>query len=144
MSQHILESSGSSAKEAIALIKGIGTDLMEISRLTQALERHRDKFLQRVFTLREQEYCLRRANPNPSLAARFAAKEAVAKALGTGIGAVRWTDIEIIGGDRSRPEVRLYGWAAQVARRAGVKQIHLSLSHSKEYAVAFTMLETGE
>ncbi|MHB1127401.1 MAG: holo-ACP synthase [Bacillota bacterium] len=134
----------SSRKRRLPVVKGIGTDLVEISRLARAVERHGEKFLQRVYTTQEQDHCFRRANPFPSLAARFAAKEAVAKALGTGIGKCRWTDIEVIGGDQIRPQIRLYGWAAQVARQAGVKQISLSLSHCKDYALAFTTMETGE
>lgn len=110
-----------------------GVDLVEIERFQAALDRHGSRFLQRVFT--EDE--LREAGEHTaSLAARFAAKEAVAKALGTGIGPVSWREIEIRRGSARQPLLLLHGAAAQLATKLGLTEWTISLSHSQEMAVA--------
>ncbi|MCO6452466.1 MAG: holo-ACP synthase [Caldilineales bacterium] len=111
-----------------------GVDLIEIHRIEQALDRHGQRFLQRVFTPAE---IARYGDRMHSLAARWAAKEAVAKALGCGIGTVRWVDIEVMNGDDGSPDLRLYGDAAARAEKLGLQQWSLSLSHTNELAIAF-------
>ncbi len=110
-----------------------GIDLIEIARIRQAVERYGERFLRRIFTAAELQSCVGRAE---SLAARFAAKEAVAKALGTGIGPVGWREIEIAGSKVEATQVRLHGRAAAAARRLGLTSWSLSLTHSREMAVA--------
>ncbi len=113
-----------------------GVDIIEISRVRQVLERYGQRFLKRVFTAGEIEYC--RDRP-ANLAARFAAKEATMKALGTGVRGVGWKDIEVIRHDSGAPAVVLHGRAKRRAQRLAVEEISLSLSHSREYAVAFVV-----
>lgn len=112
----------------------VGVDIIEVSRIRQAIERHGERFCQRVFTRIERERC---GHSYPALAARFAAKEAVVKALGTGIGDVKWTEIEVVNNLQGRPEVRLYGTAAQLAEQLGLTEWALSLSHTRQNAIAF-------
>lgn len=115
-----------------------GVDLIEIARLRAAVERHGVRFLARVFTPAEITLCSGRAE---SLAARFAAKEAVAKALGTGIwrSGIGWTDVEILREQSGAPLLRLHGGAAQRAAALGIGAWSLSLSHDRERAVAFVV-----
>jgi holo-[acyl-carrier protein] synthase len=110
-----------------------GVDLIEVHRIDEAIVRHGARFFERFFTARE---LVESGGRTPALAARFAAKEAVAKALGCGIGAVGWKDIEIVRGDLRKPEVRLHGPAAQRAEALGLDAWSLSLSHTHEHAVA--------
>ncbi|MEW5957688.1 MAG: holo-ACP synthase [Chloroflexota bacterium] len=119
-------------------MKIIGVDIVEIERLAQSVARFGDRFLQRVYTEQELAYCHGRIT---SLAARWAAKEAVAKALGTGIGEVGWHEIEVVSEDNCRPTLRLHGAAAALAARRGISAFAISLSHAKEYAVAFVVGE---
>ncbi|MEM8532175.1 MAG: holo-ACP synthase [Chloroflexota bacterium] len=119
-----------------------GIDLIDINRIEQAIQRWGDRFLQRVFTAREQTY---RARPE-SLAARWAAKEATAKMLGVGLRglgsaphddeAVSWTDIETINDEAGRPMLQLHGRAAEQARRLHITDLSVSLSHTRSYAIA--------
>jgi holo-[acyl-carrier protein] synthase len=110
-----------------------GVDLVEIERFQAALSRHGSRLLERIFTTAELE----EAGDHPaSLAARFAAKEAVAKALGTGIGPVSWREIEIRRGSARQPLLNLHGAAAQLAADLGLTHWSISLSHSQEMAVA--------
>jgi holo-[acyl-carrier protein] synthase len=110
-----------------------GVDLCEISRVREAIERHGERILARIFTSTEREQC----NGNyASLAARFAAKEAVAKALGTGLGDIAFTDIEIVRGENREPILKLSGNALKVANELGLTEWAISLSHTHEYAVA--------
>ena len=119
------------------MIAGIGVDIIEVARIAQALDRHADRFLHRMFTPQEIEYCLRgESHRTRRLAARFAAKEAALKALGLGLRSVRWTDVEVVRGELGQPSLRLHGRLAEVARELGVSQFHLSLSHCKDYAMA--------
>ncbi|MBI4340125.1 MAG: holo-ACP synthase [Chloroflexi bacterium] len=116
----------------------VGIDIIEISRIAQTVERWGDRFLRRIYTEAEIVYCRGRA---PQLASRFAAKEAMMKALGTGIRGVGWKDIEVVRARGGPPSIRLTGRAARIAERQGVKHSALSLSHSREYAVASIVLE---
>ena len=112
----------------------VGTDLIEIARVRRSLERY-PRFRDRCFTADEQAYCDSRANPAESYAGRFAGKEAVGKALGFGVArAFAWKEIEIVG--RPKPSVRLSGRLAAVAERSGVREIDLSMTHSRELAQA--------
>jgi len=110
--------------------------LIEIARIEDAVTRFGERFLNRVYTAGELAHCAGRA---PSLAARFAAKEAVAKALRTGVGDVEWREIEVVSDDRGRPQIVLHGQAQSLAERQGVHQLALSLSHTREYAIAFVV-----
>lgn len=116
----------------------IGTDIIETERVGQSIERFGDRFLKRVYTKRELDYCNGRVS---SLAARWAAKEAVGKALGTGIGDVSWQEIEVVNDAKLCPSIQLYGAAADLAARRGISNIAISLSHTKDYAVAFVVGE---
>jgi holo-[acyl-carrier protein] synthase len=112
----------------------VGTDLIEIGRIRRSLERYAG-FRDRCFTPAEQAYCESRANPAQSYAGRFAGKEAVGKALGFGVArAFAWKEIEIVG--RPKPSVHLSGRLAAVAERNGVREIDLSMTHSRELAQA--------
>jgi len=115
------------------MIVKTGVDLIEIERIRQSCERHGDHFLQRIYTDRELEQV---AGDFAALATRFAAKEAVAKALGTGIGAVNWKEIEIIRKSTNEPVVILHGRAKAIAVEIGIQTWSLSLSHSRTQAVA--------
>lgn len=110
-----------------------GIDAIEIRRLEDVLQRHGERFLLRVFT--PQEIQLYRSRP-PSLAARFAAKEAVSKALGCGIGAVSWLDIEIVHNSAHQPCLALYRQALQEAQKSGIQAWSVSLTHTQDLAIA--------
>ena len=126
------------------MVVGIGIDLVEIHRMKKAIEK--PLFVQRVFTASEQTYCNGRGRQNAaSYAARFAAKEAVMKALGTGLaGGGTWQDIEVLPDDQGKPVMSLTGGFGQLARELGVTTIHVSLSHTQEYATAQVLLWRGE
>lgn len=119
----------------------VGVDLIEIARVERALARHGERFLRRVFTPAEVRYARGRV---AELAARFAAKEAVSKALGVGVrllspDGVGWTEVEVLGDWRGRPEITLYGRAAERAAELGLSEWAVSLSHAREVAVAFVV-----
>lgn len=120
------------------MIGGLGIDIVEIERIKRALERH-PRLLQKIFTPQEEAYCLAKPRPEVSLAARWAAKEAVFKVLGLRRGELRWREIEVLNNNLGAPEVKLHGRMAELARSLGIKEIVLSLSHSREYAVAVAM-----
>lgn len=121
---------------------GIGVDLVECARIDHSLERFGDRFLHRVFTEGEIQYSNSMKFPARHLAARFAAKEAVSKAFGTGIGkAMGWRDIDVRKKESGEPYLVLSGHAEQLANERGVKQAHISLSHTDHYAVAQVVLE---
>jgi len=111
----------------------IGTDLIEIARIRQAIDRWGERFLRRVYT--EPEINLYGKKP-PSLAARFACKEAVMKLLEAGNKGISWQDIEILAYPGGKPSVKLYGGAQSEAENLGIKEIAVSLAHSREYAIA--------
>jgi len=124
------------------VIVGTGTDLTEIDRIANSVERFGERFLQRIYTPGELRYCMRKRNSAESLAARFAAKEAGAKALGTGIAkGVSWLEIEVTHLPGGRPTLVLHGRAAERAAAMGVSTLHLSLSHSRDMAIATVILE---
>jgi holo-[acyl-carrier protein] synthase len=125
------------------MIIGIGVDLVKINRIEKAGKGH-PGFLERVFTQREREYCGRQKFPAQHYAARFAAKEAVLKAFGTGMTAgMKWTDIEVLHGEGGGPIVNIAGAAKDLADLKGVKQVLLSYSHDDGYAVAQAVLVGG-
>jgi holo-[acyl-carrier protein] synthase len=118
-------------------IIGIGVDIVETSRIEASITRHGEAFLRRVFTDVERQYCARMKSPYPNYAARFAAKEAVSKAFGTGIVAgVGWLEIEVQRKATGEPFIVLHGGAAEMAHRLGIQQVLLSLSHTEHYGVA--------
>ena len=114
----------------------VGIDIIEIERVEAALGRFGERFLRRVYTEEESAFCRGRVH---ELAARFAAKEAVMKALGTGAKGVAWREIEVLPNHRGKPLVYLYGRAKERAERIGLHGLDVSLSHSREYAVAFVV-----
>jgi holo-[acyl-carrier protein] synthase len=127
-----------------SMIIGSGIDLVEIGRIQQSFERYGERFLNRVFTAAEQAYCMRKRRAAESLAARFAAKEAGAKALGTGISrGVNWLEIEVCREPGGRPTLRFSGRAAEIAGHLRVAHIALSLTHTAELAMASVLLEDG-
>ncbi|HVU44808.1 MAG TPA: holo-ACP synthase [Terracidiphilus sp.] len=126
------------------MIVGSGIDLVEIKRIEHSVNRYGERFLHRVFTPSEQAYCLRKRQSAESFAARFAAKEAGAKALGTGISqGVNWLEIEVTREPSGRPGLQFHGRAAEIAARLGVIRASLSLTHTGELAVASVVLEAA-
>ena len=124
------------------MIVGVGTDLAEISRVARSIERFGDRFLARVYTAGEIAYCRTKKNFAESFAARFAAKEAGAKALGTGISyGVSWQEFEVLRAPSGKPSLVLHGRAAEIAGRLGVVHATLSLTHSRDTAMAVVILE---
>jgi holo-[acyl-carrier protein] synthase len=120
---------------------GVGTDLVRIARIAEAMDRH-PGFAARLFTPAEIAYCERHREPGARYAARFAAKEAVLKALGTGLArGMRWQDVEIVSAPNGRPLVRLHGAVAATARAQGITSVELSLAHEGEYALAFAVTQ---
>jgi holo-[acyl-carrier protein] synthase len=113
-----------------------GVDLIEIARIERAAARHGARFYDRFFTAQEQAHCEGRA---ASLAGRFAVKEAVAKALGTGIGDLRWTDVEVVCDGRGRPELHLHNNARALAAAQGLHHWSISLSHSRSHAIGMVV-----
>ena len=119
----------------------VGVDVIEIDRIESAIDRWGERFFKRVYTPAERDHC---RNRTPELAARFAAKEAVMKALGTGIKGVGWRDIEVLPDPNGKPLVYLYGGARKKAEDLGLRDIAISLSHSRDYAVASVIGGSGE
>jgi holo-[acyl-carrier protein] synthase len=118
-------------------VVGIGVDIIELSRIRGALERYGDRFQRRVFAASELVDAREWRDPVPFLAGRFAAKEAVLKALGSGLaGGIEWTDVVLVRGARGAPTVRLEGAARERAAAIGAVQLLVSLSHARDYAVA--------
>ena len=113
-----------------------GIDLIEIARIEEVVSRHGKHYLERIYTPAELEQCGRRAE---SLAGRFAAKEAVAKALGTGIGHITWKEIEVLGDEQNAPILTLHGLAKQKAKELGLETWSVSISHSQSHSVAFVV-----
>ena len=126
------------------MIVGSGIDLAEIGRIQQSIDRYGSRFLNRIYTAAEQAYCLRRRKSAESFAARFAAKEAGAKALGTGISrGVNWLEIEVVREQGGRPKLQFHGRAAQIAAHLGVAHAALSITHTADLAMASVVLEDG-
>ncbi|MFO7894275.1 MAG: holo-ACP synthase [Longimicrobiales bacterium] len=124
------------------MIVGIGTDLVDVARIRAFRDRWGARGLRRLFHDHEIDYCASLADPAPSLAARFAAKEAFFKAVGTGWGAGgAWTDVAVRRGPTGDPELVLTGRAADTARTVGAEHLHVSLTHTHDTAAAFVILE---
>jgi len=124
------------------MIVGIGVDIVSIERMRHALERHGERFVKRIFTTAEQEYCRTHRDPAPYFAVRFAAKEALFKALGTGWAqGITWVDAEVRRNEQGVPSLVLSGKAEEISGNLGARAIHVSLSHSEENAIAFVILE---
>jgi holo-[acyl-carrier protein] synthase len=122
-------------------IVGIGVDLVSIDRVRAITERWQDRFLHRIYSEAERRDCFRRAMPYASLAGRFAAKEAILKALGIGWTAgVRWQDVQVINDANGKPVARVDGRVRTLIQNAGVTRIHVSLSHDADYAIAQAIL----
>lgn len=122
------------------MIAGVGVDIAELDRIRDLLSRHGERFLSRILTEGERAYCQARRDPVPHVAARFAAKEAVLKALGTGWAhGIKWTDVEVIRGESGPPTISLHGEAQRLAGANG--RWHLSLTHDRGAAVAVAILE---
>ncbi len=118
-------------------IVGHGIDLIECERIARVWQLHPERFLARILTDAERTYCERMKNPVPHIAGRFAAKEAVLKALGTGWrGPISWTDIEVTNDASGQPQVTLSGPTAEIARGRGIVSLVVSVTHTESYAAA--------
>lgn len=125
-------------------IFGIGIDVVEVARIATSIERHGVVFLEKIFTLSEREYCDSRKNSAIHYAVRFAAKEAVAKAFGTGIGGnAGLRDLEVIHRTSGAPMIRLSGAALEFAEGEGILEVHISLTHTDQYAAANAVAIAG-
>jgi holo-[acyl-carrier protein] synthase len=123
------------------MARGLGIDAVEIARIRGTWERHGERFLRRVYTEAERRHCLGAASPAASLAGRFAAKEALLKALGTGAASgIGWKDVEIVAAARGIPRVELHGPAADRAARLGATSALVSITHTRELALAQALL----
>jgi holo-[acyl-carrier protein] synthase len=124
------------------MVLGLGTDLIETRRVQASIDRHGERFLERIFTAGEIAYCQRKKNAAESFAARFAAKEAGAKALGTGISrGVSWKEFEVRREASGRPTLHVSGRAREMADAIGVRRLQLSLTHSRDLAMAVVVAE---
>lgn len=124
------------------MIIGVGTDVVNISRIEQAVQRFGERFIKKVFTDEEEKACKDKKDRLPFLASRFAAKEAVLKAIGTGISnGIGFKDVEVSREHGKRPEIILHGKGKEMAGALGVKNIHLSITHDAGLAVAFVVVE---
>jgi holo-[acyl-carrier protein] synthase len=122
------------------MIVGIGVDLTPVERMARALANHPERLEARLFTDGERAYCRARGLAEQHFAARFAAKEAVLKALGVPDG-LTWHELEVVSSEDGAPRLELHGAAARVAAAAGVKRLHLSLTHAGGHALAFVVAE---
>lgn len=125
------------------MVVGIGIDLVETARIRESIEQYGDRFIRRLYTPGEIEYCERFKNKAERFAARFAAKEAAFKALGTGWReGVRWLDVEVTNQPNGKPELALHGRADELARSLGVSRRSISISHADHYAVVQVVFES--
>jgi len=123
------------------MIKGIGIDIIEIKRVKKLIERD-NKFVEKIFTPKEINYCKNKIRKEQHYGARFAAKESFLKALGTGLrSGMSWKDVSIKNDKLGKPKVGLYGKTLEKFKKMKCKQIHLSISHTKEYAIAYVIIE---
>jgi holo-[acyl-carrier protein] synthase len=124
------------------MIIGTGIDIVEIARIRSIMEKLKDRFIPRVFTAAEQQFCSAHRDPAPHFAARFAAKEALFKALGTGWAkGVTWLDVEVLRERPGAPVMTLYGEAKRLSEQIGASKTHVTLSHSDQWAIAMVILE---
>ena len=121
----------------MAVVFGVGTDIIEIVRIARIIERHGELFLNRVFTPAEVDFCQRRKKTYEHFAGRWAAKEAVAKALGTGfVRGIHFRDIEVCSAPNGRPSIKLHGGTRDYAEQCGIGDVLISISHCRSYATA--------
>lgn len=126
------------------MILGLGIDIIEVARVRAVLEKFGDRFSQRVLRPDEIAYCRQHRDPAPYIAARFAAKEAISKAFGTGLGRpLSWQDLEIARKPSGEPFVLLHGKAVDLLRARGGRTVHVSISHTEHYAAVVAILEGG-
>ncbi len=119
-------------------VVGIGTDIIECERITQMIHKHGETFLHRVYTPEEIDYCSGRKAADQHYAGRWAAKEAVLKALGTGWAhGIQWTDVQVVNQQGGKPTIRLEGKAGEISRDMGISVMMISISHCKSYATAY-------
>lgn len=123
------------------MILGVGTDIVETERIKKAIEKER--FLNRYFTEKERALFQERKNKSQTIAAGFAAKEAVSKAIGTGFSGFSLEELEVLRDEKGKPYLNLLGRATEKAKELGIEMIHISLSHSEKYAIAFAVAEGG-
>lgn len=128
----------------IMRIHGIGTDIIECERIDRMIRRHEGHFVKRVYTDAEIRYCSNRKSSDQHFAGRWAAKEAVLKAIGTGwIAGIAWTDVEVVNESGGKPLIRLHGGAAEIAEEKKIVEIQISITHCKSHAVAFAVAISG-
>ncbi|MGD2175301.1 MAG: holo-ACP synthase [Candidatus Brocadiaceae bacterium] len=126
------------------MILGVGVDIVEVPRIRRAVERYGARFVRRIFTEQESEYCRRCTHPEQRFATRFAAKEAALKALGVGWQkGVRFLEVEVSNDELGAPTIAFSGRALELSRKLGVERIHVSLSHHRDFAIAQVLLEDG-
>ena len=124
------------------MIFGIGTDIVEVDRIREFSNKFGEKFLNRILLPTEQKYCLNYIDPAPYIAGRFAAKEAIAKAFGFGIGEkIGWHDMEIVREESGKPNVQLHGKAQLLMDKIGTKKVQITLSHTNKHATATAIIE---
>ncbi len=124
------------------MIYGIGVDLVNIARMSKAIDRWGNRFIGRIFTPREIDFCIQSRRSVSRFALRFAAKEAFSKALGTGMrNGIRWRDIEVFHHPSGRPDLAIAGTALMVCRKEGISRWHISLSDEADYGIAVVVLE---
>ncbi len=124
------------------MIHGTGVDIIEISRIKHSMQKYCGKFEERVFTTKEIDYCRSKADPSKHFAARFAAKEAVLKSLGTGMAqGIAWKDMEILNRESGQPVLHLTGRGRHIFDALNLKDIHISITHDKSYALAQAIAE---
>ena len=127
------------------MIVGLGVDLIEIERVKRAHLKHGQRFIDRLFTSAEAKYCLRKKDPYPSLAGRFAAKEAVIKAFSYGFGGRwKWTQIEVVRAVTGKPSLRFTGIMEKLRTQRKINQVHLTIAHSKRDATATVIFESAK
>ncbi|MCZ6512380.1 MAG: holo-ACP synthase [Nitrospinae bacterium] len=124
------------------MIHGTGLDIIKISRIKHSMQKYSGKFEERVFTSKEIDYCRSKADPSKHFAARFAAKEAVLKSLGTGMAqGITWKDMEILNRESGQPVLKLTGRGRHIFDALNLKDIHISITHDKSYALAQAIAE---
>lgn len=124
------------------MIVGIGVDIISVKRIRSAVERHGDRFTRKLFTPAELAYCRARTRQYEHMAGRFAAKEAVAKAIGTGVAhGVSVREVEVVNNPDGKPDIVLHGRTERIVADRRIRNIHVSLSHTEEFAVAYAIAE---